>query len=46
MEDISAARLVPLNQSRFLAPMRLEYSQGGQDALLRSTSKVQKIALK
>ena len=31
MEDISAARLVPLNQSRFLTPMRLEYSQGGQD---------------
>ena len=43
MEDISAARLVPLNQSRFLAPMRLEYSQGGQDKawdMVRRTSTV------
>ena len=30
MEDISDVRLVPLTQSRFLNPMRMEYSQGGR----------------
>ena len=30
MEDISDVQLVPLTQSRFLKPMRMEYSQGGR----------------
>ena len=30
MEDIADVRLVPLTQSRFLKPMRMEYSQGGR----------------
>ena len=30
MEDISDVRLVPLSQSRFLHPMRMEYSQAGR----------------
>ena len=30
MEDISDVRLVPLTQSRFLNPMRMEYSQDGR----------------
>ena len=30
MEDISDVRLVPLTQSHFLNPMRMEYSQGGR----------------
>ena len=30
MEDISDVRLVPLTKSRFLNPMRMEYSQDGR----------------
>ena len=30
MEDISDVKLVPLTESRFLAPMRLQYRQGGR----------------